>query len=261
MIDIGINLMDKQFNKDREEIVKHEYETNIGLIITGTSLRSSEEAVSFVRKMRELGYDNLWCTVGYHPHNADKFNNDTKDAMLDLIRNNEDIVVAVGECGLDYDRMFSTKENQMNCLNSLIDIAYATNKPLFLHERAAVGDFVSIMKKHRILCKKSVVHCFTGTKETAEMYLQMEFSLGLTGWICDDRRNKEVLDALQMIPLSRLMIETDAPYLTPHGYNLPRRNVPDNLHYVAEKIAAEKHVSVEDVMRETLANTKELFKI
>ena len=139
-------------------------------------------------------------------------------------------MVAVGECGLDYDRMFSARENQVRCLEKHIVLAEKLDMPLFLHERSAAEDFVKRFKKHPEICAKSVVHCFTGGKATLDKYLSMGFSIGITGWICDERRGKELQDAVRIIPLDRILVETDAPYLTPRNVpGLDRTNVPQKI--------------------------------
>ena len=251
--DIGINLMSKQFNKDRKEIVEKALENGTGLIITGTDLYSSEKAINFIK---ENNYENVYCTVGCHRHNAGEADDNYIADLFKLIQNNKDIVVAVGECGLDYDRMFSTIEEQKYTFKKLQSLAERFNIPLFLHERKAVEDFMKASKQHRTLCKNSIVHCFTGSKETVYRYLQMGYYIGLTGWICDNRRNKDVLEALKIIPLERLLVETDAPYLTPlsmkgKNLNLDRRNTPDNLHYIIEKIAEVKNAEYDEVEKQT----------
>lgn len=257
-IDIGINLMNKQFNKDRKAVVEKSLSNGTGLIITGTDLYSSQDAVEFIS---ENNYNNIWCTCGCHPHNAKEYDRNYLDDMIRLIRQNRDKVIAIGECGLDYDRMFSTQEMQRKCFSDLLDTAERLDLPLFLHERKAVDDFIKLMKKHRNLCKRSVVHCFTGDKNTVYRYLQLGMMIGLTGWICDDRRNKDVLEAIKIIPLDRIMIETDAPYLTPLGLGLPKRNTPDNLHYVIEEIAHIKKLPYEAVESVTFENTKRFFNL
>lgn len=259
-IDIGINLMNKQFKSDRKEIVEKSLENGTGLIITGTDLYSSRDAINFIR---ENNYKNVWCTVGVHPHNAGEVDGDYYGDLVRLIWKNEDIVVAVGEAGLDYDRMFSTVDEQRRVFKDLQNTAAGRKLPMFLHERKAVDDFIRMSKQHRELCKNSVVHCFTGTKETAYRYLQMGYNIGLTGWICDNRRNKDVIEALKVIPLERIMVETDAPYLTPLNVKekLPRRNTPDNLRYVIEKIAEVKKLSHSEVEKITLENTIRTFEL
>ena len=250
--------MGKQFNSDREKIVEQSLTNGTGLIITGTDLYSSEKAIEFIRKHN---YKNVWCTVGCHPHNAKELDDSYLADLHKLIRDNKDIVVAVGECGLDYDRMFSTADLQLDAFKGLIKKAEKFNLPLFLHERSAEDAFVKIMKGHRPLCRNSVVHCFTGDKNTVYRYLQMGFMIGITGWICDNRRNKDLIEALKIIPLERLLVETDAPYLTPLGLNLDKRNIPNNIIYVIDKIAQIKGVSYEEIEKHTLENTKKLFNI
>ena len=170
--------------------------------------------------------------------------------------------MAVGECGLDFDRMFSTRENQIRCLEKHIVLAEKLDKPLFLHERSAAGEFIKRFKKHPDICKKSVVHCFTGDKETLKRYLDMGFSIGITGWICNDRRAKELREAVRLIPLDRILIETDAPYLTPRNVpGLDRTNVPGNIRYVAKDLARYMGVAEEDLIRHARENTRRLFHL
>ena len=262
-VDIGINLMNKQFNSDRLEIVKRSIENGTGLIITGTDLESSKRAIDFIQK---ANLNNIWCTVGVHPHNAKEVDDEYISNLSKLIKQNDDIVVAVGEIGLDYDRLFSSLEQQKQVLKKTMELASVSGKPTFLHERSAVDDFIKLMKNNREICRRSVVHCFTGTKETAYRYLQMGFMIGLTGWICSNRRNKDVLEALKIIPLERILVETDAPYLTPLNMkgkklNLDRRNIPDNLHYVIEKIAEVKSLGYDEVEGVVLRNTLKTFNL
>ena len=171
-------------------------------------------------------------------------------------------MVAIGECGLDYDRMFSVKENQIRCLEKHIVLAERLDKPLFLHERSASEDFVRRFKKHPEICKKSVVHCFTGDKNTLDKYLSMGFSIGITGWICDDRRAKELREAVGIIPLDRILIETDAPYLTPRNVaGLERTNVPQNIVYVVKELAKYMKVPEEILAENARKNTERIFQI
>lgn len=160
------------------------------------------------------------------------------------------------------DRMFSTKENQIRCLEKHIIIAEKWGKPLFLHERDASEDFVKRLRKHPEICEKSVVHCFTGTKKTLDTYLGMGFSIGITGWICDDVRGKVLRDAVGIIPLDRILIETDAPYLTPKNVQgLNRINVPQNIVYVARELAKWMKVSEEVLVEAAKKNTERLFSL
>lgn len=173
-----------------------------------------------------------------------------------------DRIVAVGECGLDFDRMFSDRENQILCLEKHIVLAERLDKPLFLHERAAADEFIKRFKKHQDICKKSVVHCFTGDKKTLEQYLSMGFSIGITGWICDDRRAGELRKAVKLIPLDRILVETDAPYLTPRNVSgLSRTNVPENIIYVMQELAKYMGVAEDTLIEHARRNTERIFHL
>lgn len=199
--------------------------------------------------------------AGIHPHNADRAKQEDFQLIERFLLDNEKIV-AVGECGLDYDRMFSTKENQIRCLEKHIILAEKRNKPLFLHERNAADDFIRRFKKHADICKKSVVHCFTGDRAVLDKYLTMGFSIGITGWICDDRRGKELREAVSMIPLDRILVETDAPYLTPKNVSgLDRTNVPQNIKYVVRDLAKYMKVSEDILIEHARQNTERIFQI
>ena len=250
--DIGLNLFCKQF-PDPEKILRNAAEAGVACILTGTDMQENEKIAAFLPK-REV-----WGTCGIHPHNADRARKEDFDRMEELLREQPKFV-AVGECGLDFDRMFSTRENQIRCLEKHIVLAERLGKPLFLHERSASEEFVRRFRKHPDICKRSVVHCFTGDRQTLEQYLELGFSIGITGWICDDRRAQPLRDAVAVLPLDRLLIETDAPYLTPRNVpGLGRINVPENVVYVARALAAYKKVPEEAIIRHAKENTERIF--
>lgn len=252
--DIGLNLFCKQF-PEPEKIIQDAQSEGVCCILTGTDIKENKRINDFVKEHDAYG------TAGIHPHNADSAKQEDFNLMERMLTENKKIV-AVGECGLDYDRMFSTKENQIRCLEKHIVLAEKLDKPLFLHERSAADDFIKRFKKHPDICKKSVVHCFTGNKETLEKYLEMGFSIGITGWICDDRRAKELREAVHMIPLDRILAETDAPYLTPKNVpNLARTNVPQNIKYVVRDLAKYRKVSEEVLLEKARENTERIFHI
>lgn len=203
--DIGLNLFCRQF-PDPEKIIADAINNGVCCILTGTDTKENRKINSFVKT------HDVYGTVGIHPHNADRARQEDFQLIEKILSENSKMV-AVGECGLDYDRMFSTKENQVRCFEKHIVLAERFNKPLFLHERSATDDFIKRFKKHPDICKKSVVHCFTGDRTTLDKYLSMGFSIGITGWICDDRRGRELREAVSIIPLDRIMVETDAPFL------------------------------------------------
>lgn len=188
--DIGLNLFCKQF-PNPEQIIYDAENAGVACILTGTDSKENRKIDAFTKKHKVYG------TAGIHPHNADSAKKEDFDFIEKLIMENKKIV-AIGECGLDYDRMFSTKENQIRCLEKHIVLAKKFQKPLFLHERNASADFIRRFKKYPDICKHSVVHCFTGNKEILKEYLSMGFFIGITGWICDNRRAKELREAVSI---------------------------------------------------------------
>jgi len=252
--DIGLNLFCRQFHNP-EHILQEAEENGVCCILTGSDMKENEKVNAFIPN------HDVYGTCGIHPHNADSATQADFVRMKEIHQSNPKIV-AVGECGLDYDRMFSTKENQIRCLEKHIVMAEELDKPMFLHERSASEDFIKRFKKHPEICKKSVVHCFTGDRKTLEAYLEMGFSIGITGWICDDRRAGDLREAVKVLPLERVLLETDAPYLTPKNVNgLSRVNVPQNIRYVAEELAKHMHVSVEELTAHAKDNTETLFQL
>lgn len=252
--DIGLNLFCKQF-LNPETVIKEAEDSGVCCILTGTDTKENRKINDFVKNHHAFG------TAGIHPHNADRAKQEDFNLIEQIISENEKIV-AVGECGLDYDRMFSTKENQIRCLEKHIVLAEKLGRPLFLHERSASEDFIRRFKKHPDICKNSVVHCFTGNKQVLEQYLSMGFSIGITGWICDDRRAGELREAVRIIPLDRILIETDAPYLTPRNVKgLDRTNVPQNIEYVARELAKYMKIPEAVLMENAKRNTERLFQV
>lgn len=272
-IDIGVNLFSRQFAGREEQIVKRAAEAGAGMIITGSSLYSSKQAAEFCDGIYGNGSAgsggifpvlpacSVYATAGVHPHDARTCDERTIDELRKLAREHSG-VIAVGECGLDYDRMFSPAEVQRYWFERQVELAEELDLPLFLHERAASEDFSSILAGHPEVCRRAVVHCFTGTRAEAERYLEMGCMIGITGWICDERRNGDLLEALKSIPVERLMAETDAPYLKPRGIKgLKGPNVPENIVHVIARIAAEKGMDEAELAEIILRNTKSFFGI
>ncbi|MCR4760787.1 MAG: TatD family hydrolase [Oscillospiraceae bacterium] len=254
-IDIGLNLFCRQF-RDPERIISDAAEAGVACILTGSDMKENEKVQAFVQQHPEV-----WGTCGIHPHSADGARPADFDRIREIVSSNANIV-AVGECGLDYDRMFSTRENQLRCFDRHIRLAEELEKPLFLHERAASKDFIARMKQHPEQCRRSVVHCFTGDAQTLKTYLDMGFYIGITGWICDDRRGGALREAVKLIPADRVMIETDAPYLTPKNVKgLGNVNVPQNVKYVAAELAKYMKTDEAALTKQLLENTKRLFRL
>lgn len=258
-IDIGLNLTHRQFHEDREESLQRAVNAGVSpMVLTGTSVRASEDAAKF----SAIHPGVLYSTAGIHPHDAKSCGETTIPQLRKLCSNPQ--VVAVGECGLDYDRDFSPRDVQKEWFTAQVELAEELDMPLFLHERAAFMDFWKILKRYPACCKKAVVHCFTGTRRELEAYLQLGCSIGITGWICDERRGMELREIVKLIPRDKLMIETDAPFLIPRNLK-PRpasnRNEPAYLPHIAAEIAKCRGESLEDLSRFTTKNAVNFFRL
>ncbi len=252
-IDIGLNLFCRQF-RDPERVISDAAAAGVACILTGSDMKDNEKVHAFTQQHPEVKG-----TCGIHPHSADSARPEDFDRIREIVTGNPNIV-AVGECGLDFDRMFSTRENQLRCFDRHIKLAEELQKPLFLHERDAAKDFIARMKKHPEQCARSVVHCFTGDAQTLKAYLDMGFYIGITGWICDDRRGGALREAVKLIPPDRVMIETDAPYLTPKNVKgLGNVNVPQNIRYVAAELAKYMKIPAAELTEQVRANTERFF--
>lgn len=251
-IDIGLNLFSRSF-PDPESTIRQAKEDGVYCILTGSDAEENEKVNAFVRDHDCRG------TAGIHPHNAKNAAPEDFLRIRQLAKENGRIV-AVGECGLDYDRMFSSKEVQLSCLARHIEIAEETGKPMFLHERSAAEDFCRVFTAHPSVCGRAVVHCFTEGPVELERLLSMGFMIGITGWICDERRAAALLEAVRLLPADRVMLETDAPYLTPRNVpGLPRTNVPGNIRHVAARLAEAMGMEQAELERCTWANTVRFF--
>jgi len=257
-IDIGANLTDKKFRHDFETVLAHAKSAGVGqIILTGTSERGSREAA----RLSEQHPGFLYSTAGIHPHDAKTFDSgSTVKRLRDLYAQEQ--VVAVGECGLDFNRNFSPQDQQRDCFAAHLDLAAESKLPLFLHERDAFDEFYEMMREARDRIHGGVVHCFTGQWEHAKAYLDLDLHLGITGWICDERRGKHLREVVRSIPVDRLMIETDCPYLAPRDYR-PRinRNEPKYLPHILQTIADCRQEPVETLGPEILKTTKKFFGI
>lgn len=203
IVDIGINLTHKNFQKDIEEILKRSKESNVTrLIITGTSELYSKNALEFIEYMKESPV-SLYFTAGVHPHDVKNCNEKTIPFLKELSKHKK--CIAIGECGLDFDRNFSDPKDQEFWFEQQIKLAEELKLPLFLHERSAHKKFIEILSKYKV---KACVHCFTGTKDELELYLKLGYYFGITGWVADERRGTELEKIISKIPLNRLMIET-----------------------------------------------------
>ncbi|KAA2217643.1 TatD family hydrolase [Chryseobacterium sediminis] len=257
-IDIGINLTNKQFYNEHEEIINRALDQGVEhMILTGTSVRGSKESAEIAEEYPEI----LYSTAGIHPHDAKSFTGESIGELRKLLK--QDHVISVGECGLDFDRDFSPRPIQERCYKAQLELAIEVDKPLFLHERSAFKRFNDLTDEYLSQLPKAVVHCFTGTLNEAKTYLDKGFYLGFTGAISDEKRFKHLEDVIKYIPLDRMMIETDAPFMLPK--NMPRmqnrRNEPSFLPFVAQTIAHLKKISISEVAEETTETSRSFFRL
>jgi TatD DNase family protein len=256
LVDIGCNLTSKQFREDRDQVIERALSAGVTrMIVTGLTASLSQEALALARSRPGV----LFSTAGVHPHNARGFDRHTQGELRAIARAPE--VVAVGECGLDYDRDFSPRPEQRRAFESQLELAAELQKPVFLHERSAHDDFACILGNARPQLVGGVVHCFTGQARELERYLELGLCIGITGFICDERRGTHLCDLARRIPRDRLMVETDAPFLLPrdmrgaHG----RRNEPAFLPHVAAAVARHVGRTDDEVRRETTLVATRLF--
>jgi len=235
LIDIGINLVHDSYDHDRAEVIAAAKAAGVTrMIVTGSSLEVSRRAIALSRQWP----GTLWCTAGVHPHHASEFDEAGVPALEALAREPE--VVAIGECGLDYFRNYSPHADQERALRLQLGIAARLGKPLFLHQRDAHRDLLRLLDPFLPRIPRAVVHCMTGTIEEARDYLERGLCIGITGWICDERRGHHLREVVREIPPERLMIETDGPYLLPRDLEpkpSSRRNEPRYLPHVLQAVA------------------------
>lgn len=259
LIDIGANLTHDSFDDDRAEMMRRASDSGVTkMIVTGSSNQGSLDAVALAETLP----GRLYATAGVHPHHAADFDGSSIELITRLAR--KDVVVAVGECGLDYFRNFSPRAAQLEAFQSQLDIAAATALPVFLHQRDAHDDFVEVLEPMLPKISRAVAHCFTGEGESLHEYLAMGLWIGITGWICDERRGAHLHDIVSIIPDDRLLIETDAPYLLPRTIQpkpKSRRNEPAYLTEVLRVVAEARDQSEEHVARITTENAIRFFDL
>jgi TatD DNase family protein len=223
---------------------------------TGTTIKGSQEGLA----LSGAHPGTVTTTAGLHPHNARDWTPRTLEQLRELA--GEPKAAAIGECGLDFNRDFSPRPDQERCFAAQVELACELRKPLFLHERDAHERFLAILASHGKDLPAAVVHCFTGTGEALDAYLELGLYIGITGWVCDERRGLALRALLPRMPLSRLMLETDAPFLTPRDLRpAPRqgRNEPMNLSHIARSVAECRQLSVEELATATTRTACDFF--
>ena len=258
IIDIGINILNHHFKNDKEMMLQRAVSKGVyKMILTGVSLSNSKATAQFIQDYPKV----LYGTAGIHPHHAKEFQPKDIPLFKTLLQNPQ--MVAVGECGLDFDRNFSTPQQQETCFRAQIELAIETQKPMFLHERAAHQRFVSILQDYQNQLPKCVVHCFTGSVAEVHKYLEMDFYIGITGAITNPKFNY-LADVIWEVPENRLMIETDAPFMMPRNIEPKpnhRRNEPMYLPFVLKYMADILEISTEEFAEQSTATALEFFDI
>lgn len=257
LIDIGINLAHDSYERDRAEVVERALNAGIlAMVVTGSSIESTRRAIELCRQWPGL----MRATAGLHPHHAHGLGEGECAQLEELLA--DPMVTSAGECGLDYFRNFSPPADQRRAFARQLELAVRARKPAFLHQRDAHSDFMAILAEHLPRLPQAVVHCFTGNGEELADYLEHGLFIGITGWICDERRGAEVRRLAGTIPLHRLMLETDGPYLLPRDIEprpRHRRNEPMYLRHVFNALCKIRNEPPSEIAAATSGNARRFF--
>jgi len=257
LVDIGANLTHSSFSHDLSAVLERAAAQGVDqLVVTGASREGSPQALA----LAQAHPGRLFATAGVHPHHAADHDADCDALLRELVAAPQ--VRAVGETGLDYHRDLSPRPTQQFAFERQLQIALDCGKPLFLHQRDAHDDFMAILRPVRDRLAAVVVHCFTGTREELFDYLDLDCHVGITGWICDERRGTHLREIVGNVPLNRLMIETDSPYLMPRNLApMPshRRNEPMYLAHICAEVARDRGESLETTAAGTTATARAFF--
>lgn len=259
LVDIGLNLTHRRFDADREAVIERARQAGVGwMILTGVDELGSRDAAGLAASAP----DRFRATAGVHPHHAADWNADLARRIEGLA--NAPTTVAVGETGLDFNRDFSPRPAQEAAFRAQLELAVRHRLPVFLHQRDAGERFLAILREYRDDLVAAVLHCFTDDRDMLHACLDLDLHIGVTGWVCDDRRGEALRACVADIPADRLMIETDAPFLTPRGLRpKPKggRNEPAFLPHVAGAVAGLRGVSVDTLAAGTGAVARRFFNL
>lgn len=256
MFDVGVNLFNAQFDLDRNEVIDRAKAAGVqSMLLISTDIEETR------KNQLESELDaNFFCTAGVHPHYSASVTPNELQQLETLLTHHK--VVAVGECGLDFNRDFSPRDRQIEVFELQLELAKNVKKPVYLHERDAFDTQLALLKHHQI--QQGVAHCFTGNVQQMRAYLDLGLYIGITGWLCDERRHNQLVEALNYLPLDRLLIETDAPYLLPRTLQQKpksRRNEPMYLLEIVSYIASLTGKSVDQIRQTSVANSYRVFNL
>jgi len=259
LFDICFNFTHSSFRRDEADVLQRAKQAGVEkMMVTGSDIDESRHCITLANRHPEV----LYATVGVHPHLAKEWNGDSTAAVRDMTKDKK--IKAVGECGLDYNRNYSPQEKQRYAMATQLDLAAESGLPVFLHERDAHDDFLKILAPMKSELADVVVHCFTGTESQLQAYLELDCHIGITGWICDERRGHHLQEFINQIPDDRLMIETDAPYLTPRDMKpqpKDRRNEPAFLPHICETVATARGQTFAAVAASTTMTAMKFFRL
>jgi len=254
LVDSHAHLDAGLFAKDRDQVISRAREAGVAVVVNvGSDLRSSEFSVKLAQR-----YEEVFAAVGFHPHNAAKMGDGDLDKLAELAQHPK--VVAIGEIGLDFYRNLSPREVQKEAFKKQLELAERLSLPVIIHSRNAQGEVLSILTEWARRSKRArplgVLHCFSGDGELGERYIEMGFLISIAGPVTYP--SSHAVEIASDIPLEKLLIETDCPFLTPHPYR-GQRNEPSYLSFIVEKIGDIKGVPPHLVAERTAENAVQLF--
>lgn len=263
LADVCFNFTNRAFRKDAAEVVQRANKVGVRyFVVTGCNVEDSEYALQLTTR-----YAGMYATAGVHPHLAKQWDDATVPRLRALAAHEK--VVAIGEAGLDFNRNYSDAAQQKRAFAAQLELAAELALPVFLHERDAYDDFVKLVSQFREQLAGVVVHCFTGNAAHLDRYIDLDCHIGITGWICDERRGQHLQQIIARIPTNRLMIETDAPYLLPRDLPVDsafpkprdRRNEPAYLPHILTTVANCRQTSIAQTAMETTRTARQFFSI
>jgi len=272
LIDICVNLMHQQFDKDRLEVLVRAKSSGVqGILLCADTLDTAEENLKFIDETNtreNLSLPELLTTAGTHPHEASQWKNDDKDRLRSMLK--ETSISAIGECGLDFYREISPSEKQIACFQEQVEIACKECIPLFVHDRDSESLTNQILRSQKAL-PPTVIHCFTGSEKELHEHLDLGCYIGITGWVTDPARGQTLRRVISDIPLNKMLIETDAPFLAPKRSALEQkhfalpvsfrssRNEPSFLPLISSFLASELRLETTELIEQTTQNAIDFF--
>jgi len=258
-IDIAVNLLSDRLKHDIDTIINDAAKQHVSpLIVIGSDLAESTAAIALCQQYPQ----QLYCTTGVHPHHASSWGEHSKTSLTQLAQ--QDTVVAIGECGLDYNRDFSPRSTQRKAFAAQLELACELNMPVLMHCRDAHSDFIAMVNEYRAQLPNALLHCFTGSKDELIECLAADLYIGITGWICDERRGQALAQLVPLIPNQRIMAETDSPYLLPRSMRpKPKssKNLPQYLPYIVEYMANLRQQSATTLAQNCYQNSCDFFQL